>query len=188
MMGRVLRHRLAAAAATAIVAATAIAQEEPRSYAVPTRGTLTLQVPADWYDEPRVGPTGIPSIRFFDRVQPPREFDMSVSILWTPPGASPYAVKASLRGLVQKAAEDVAPGAAEPELPLREFPVEGGSGFLFEATAKAPKAGEPAHLTRGAIAAGDVTLTFTILTIEPKTPAIGRALEMLRTARREAAQ
>ncbi len=187
-MGRTLRQRLAIAAAATIVAAAAMAQDEPRSYAVPARGTLTLQVPPDWYDEPRVGPTGIPSIRFFDRVQPPREFDMSVSILWTPPGASPYTVKASLRALVQKAAEDVAPGAAEPELPLREFPVEGGSGFLFEATAKTPKAGEPAYLTRGALAAGDVTLTFTILTTEPKAPAIAHAIEMLRTARRDAAQ
>jgi hypothetical protein len=113
---------------------------------------------------------------------------MSVSILWTPPGGSPYAGKESLRGLVQKAAEDVAPGAAEREFPLREIPVEGGSGFLFEATAKAPRDGDPAHLTRGALAAGDVTLTFTILTAEPKSPAAVRAVEMLRAAKREAAQ
>lgn len=188
MTGRRLRDRLAAAAAATLLAAAAIAQEEPRSYAVPARGTLTLHVPADWYDEPRVGPTGIPSIRFFDRVEPPREFDLSVSVVWAPPGASRYAAKTALRALVQQAAEDVAPGAAERELPLREFPVEGGSGFLFEATAKTPRAGEPAHLTRGAIAAGDVTLTFTILTAEPKTPAIARALEMLRTARQDAAR
>jgi hypothetical protein len=187
-MTRRLRSRLAAAAAAALVAAAAFAQEEPRSYAVPGRGTLTLQVPAEWFDEPKVGPTGIPSIRFFDRVEFPRRFDMSVSILWTPPGGSPYAAKESLRGLVQKAAEDVAPGAAERELPLREIQVEGGSGFLFEATAKAPRDGDPAHLTRGALAAGDVTLTFTILAAEPKSPAVVRAVEMLRAAKREAAQ
>lgn len=187
-MRRALRHRLAAGAAAALVAAAALAQEEPRTYAVPGRGTITLQVPADWYDEPKVGPSGIPSIRFFDRVEFPRRFDMSVSILWTPPGASPYAGKESLRGLVQKAAEDVAPGAAERELPLREIQVEGGSGFLFEATAKAPRDGDPAHLIRGALAAGDVTFTFTILTAEPKSPAAVHAVEMLRGAKREAAQ
>jgi hypothetical protein len=186
-MTRRLRSRLAAAAAAALVAAAAFAQDEPRRYAIPARGTLTLQVPADWYDEPKAGPTGIPSIRFFDRVEAPRGFDMSVSILWTPPGASPYANKASLRGLVQKAAEDVAPGAAERDLPLKEVPIEGGSGFLFEATAKAPREGEPAYLTRGALAAGDITLTFTILASEPKSPAVVRAIEMLRTAQRESA-
>jgi hypothetical protein len=187
-MARGLRTRLAAALIAAFSAATALAQEEPRAYAVPARGTLTLQVPADWFDEPKVGPTGIPSIRFFDRVEAPRGFDMSTTVLWTPPGASPYGSKASLRTLVEKAAEDVAPGAAEREFPLREFPVENGAGFLFEATARNAKPGEPAYLTRGALGAGDLTITFTILTTDPKSPAIARAIEMLRSVRREAAQ
>ena len=188
MIRRTLRIRLAAALAAALVAAAALAQEELRSYVVPARGTLTLQVPLDWYDEPKIGPTGIPSIRFFDRVEVPRGFEMSATVLWTPPGASPYGSKASLRALVQKAAEDVAPGAAERDFPLQEFPVEGGAGFLFEATAKAVRPGEPAYLTRGALGAGDVTITFTILTTERKSPAIAQAIEMLRAARREAAQ
>ena len=188
MTARRLRIRLAAALAAALVAATALAQDEPRRYAVPGRGTLTLQVPSDWYDEPKVGPTGIPSIRFFDRIESPRGFDMSTTVLWTPPGASPYGTKASLRALVQKAAEDVAAGAAEREFPLREFPVEGGAGFAFDATAKGAQPGEPAFLTRGALGTGDLTITFTILTTDRKSAAIDRAIEMLRTARREAAQ
>jgi hypothetical protein len=185
---RRLRTRLAAAAAAALLAASALAQEEPRSYPVPGRGTLTLQVPTDWFDEPKPGPTGIPALRFFDRLQPPREFEMSATVLWTAPGGSPYASKASLRALVEKAAADVAPGAAERELPLREFPVEGGAGFMFEASARSAQPGEPAFLTRGALAAGDLTITFTILTTDRTSPAIGRAIEMLRTARREAGQ
>jgi hypothetical protein len=187
-MARGLRTRLGVALLAALVATLALAQEEPRTYTVPARGKLTFQVPADWYDEPKIGPTGIPSIRFFDRVETPRGFEMSTTVLWTPPGASPYGSKASLRALVQKAAEDVAPGAAEREFPLREFPVEGGAGFLFEATAKAAKPGEPAYLTRGALGAGDLTITFTILTTERQSPTIAQAIEMLRTARRDAAQ
>jgi hypothetical protein len=185
---RSLRLRLAAALAAALIAAAALAQEEPRAYVVPARGTLTLQVPADWFDEPKVGATGIPSIRFFDRVEAPRGFDMSTTVLWTPPGASPYGSKASLRALVQKAAEDVAPGAAEREFPLQEFPVEDGAGFLFEATARSAEPGEPAYLTRGALGAGDLTITFTILTTERRSPAIAQAIEMLRSARRDASQ
>jgi hypothetical protein len=180
--------RLAAAAAAALLAAGALAQEEPRTYPVPGRGTLTLQVPAEWFDEPKPGPTGIPSLRFFDRLQPPRDFEMSATVLWTGPGGSPYGSKANLRALVEKAAADVAPGAAERELALQEFPVEGGAGFMFEASARSAQPGEPAYLTRGALAAGDLTITFTILTTDRKTPAVGRAIEMLRTARREGGQ
>ena len=188
MTARALRIRLAAALIAAFTAATALAQQEPRSYPFPGRGTLTLQVPSDWFDEPKIGPTGIPSIRFFDRIESPRPFEMSTTVLWTPPGASPYGSKASLRALVEKAAEDVAPGAAERELPLREFPLENGAGFLFEATARGAQPGEPAHLTRGALGAGDLTITFTILTTDPKSPAIAQAIGMLRSVRREAAQ
>jgi hypothetical protein len=188
VMARGLRIRFAAALFTALAVTVALAQDEPRSYAVAARGTLTLQVPSGWYDEPKVGPTGIPSIRFFDRVETPRGFEMSTTVLWTPPGASPYGSKASLRALVQKAAEDVAPGAAEREFPLREFPVEDGAGFLFEATARNAKPGEPAFLTRGALGSGDLTITFTILTTDRKSPAIAQAIEMLRTARRDATQ
>ena len=188
MMARGLRTRLAVALIAALAATAALAQVEPRTYVVPARGKLTLQVPADGYDEPKVGPTGIPSIRFFDRVETPRAFEMSTTILWTPPGASPYGSKASLRALVEKAAEDIASGAAEREIPLREFPVENGAGFHFEATAKGAQPGEPAYLTRGALGAGDLTITFTILTTDPKNPAIGQAIEMLRSVRREAVQ
>lgn len=181
-------RRLAAAAAAAFLASSAAAQQEVRAYDVPARGKLELAVPADWYDEPKVAPSGIPTIRFFDRIETPRAFDMSVTVLWSPPGASPYAQKNQLRALVAKAAEDVAPGAAERELPLQEFAVENGAGFYFEATAKGAQPGEPAHLTRGALAAGDVTITFTILVTDRKSPAIAQAIEMLRTAQREPAQ
>jgi hypothetical protein len=180
--------RLAAAAAAAILASAAAAQQEDRAYDIPGRGTLTLSVPADWYDEPKAGPSGIPTIRFFDRVEAPRALDISVTVLWSPPGASPYVAKSQLRALVAKAAEDVVPGAAERELPLQELAVENGAGFYFEATAKSAQPGEPAYLTRGALAAGDVTITFTILAIERKSQGVAQAIEMLRTARREAAQ
>jgi hypothetical protein len=183
---RAPRSRLVALLAAATLAGAAFAQDEPRTYDVPARGKLTLAVPSNWYDQPRTDPTGILSIRFFDEIKPPREFDMSITVLWTPPGMSPYGSRPGVRALVQQAADDVAQGAAERNLPLQEFPIENGAGFLFEARAKDAKPGEPAYLTRGALASGDVTITFTILTMDPKSPAIGRAIEMLRGARREA--
>jgi hypothetical protein len=180
-------RRLAAALAAALALhAPALAQEDDRTYAVPGRGKLTMSVPAAWYDEPRVGPTGIPSVRFFDRVESPKGFDMSVTIVWTPPGASPYSNRGALRTLVQQAAEDVAPGAAERELKIQEFAMEDGAGYMFQATAKNAQPGEPAYLTRGAIASGDLMLTFTILTAERGAPAAAQAIKMLQSARRSA--
>jgi hypothetical protein len=177
-------RRLAAALAAVLVAAPALGQEDQRTYKVPGRGTITMSVPAAWYDEPRTGPTGIPSVRFFDRIENPKGFDMSVTIVWAPPGTSPYAHRGALHGLVKQAADDVAAGAAEKTLQIQEFAIENGAGFLFQATAKGAKPGEPAHLTRGAIASGDLMITFTILTAERGDPAIAQAIGMLQSARR----
>ena len=177
--------RLAAALAAALALATPVhSQSDERTYTVPGRGRLTMSVPAAWFDEPRVGPTGIPTVRFFDRIENPKTFDMSVTIVWAPPGASPYASPGPLRDLVQQAAADVAPGAAERQLPVLEFAMENGTGFLFRATSKNAQPGEPANLTRGALASGDLMITFTILTAERGDPAIAQAIKMLQSARR----
>jgi hypothetical protein len=175
---------LAAAAAALALAAPARAQQDERSYAVPGRGKVTMSVPAAWFDEPRTGPTGIPTVRFFDRIENPKTFDMSVTLVWTPPGASPYASPGPLRTLVEQAAQDVAPGAAEKQLPVLEFAMENGSGFLFRATSKNAQPGEPAYLTRGALSSGDLMITFTILTAERGDPAVAQAIKMLQSARR----
>lgn len=59
-----------------------------------------------------------------------------------------------------------------------------GLGYYFQATIKAPPAGEWPHLTRGAIVVGDLLVTFTIFAAEPGAPAVERALRMLKSARR----
>jgi hypothetical protein len=64
--------------------------------------------------------------------------------------------------------------------------MENGAGFLFRATSKNAQPGEPAHLTRGALASGDLMITFTILTLERGEPAIAQAIKMLQSARRAA--
>jgi len=45
--------RVAAGLVAAAVASAALAQEAPRAYSVPGRGKVELEVPVDWYDEPR---------------------------------------------------------------------------------------------------------------------------------------
>jgi hypothetical protein len=182
-----LRVLVAAAALLAsLCAGPAWAQTEPRSYVVPGRGRLVLDVPGDWYDEPKLAPGGVPNIRFFDRVEPPRAFEMAVSVVWSAPGASPYGSPAQVRKLVEDAAQEIAPGAQEQNLTVQEIQVDAGYGFLFRATAKNAQPGQPLHLVRGAITSGEVMMAFSILTLQRGSPDVLRALEMLKTARREA--
>lgn len=177
---------LAAAALLAcLLAAPAWAQTEPRAYPVPGRGRLVLDVPGDWYDEPKLGPGGVPSLRFFDRIEPPRGFEMAVSIVWSAPGATPYGSPAQVRKLVEDAAEEIAPGAQEQNLTVQEIQVDAGHGFLFRATARNAQPGQPMHLVRGAITSGEVMMAFSILTLQRGSPDVLRALDMLKNARRE---
>ena len=176
--------RVAAGLVVAAVASAALAQEAPRAYAVPGRGKVELEVPVDWYDEPRPRIGGLPSVRFFDRLGPRPPLDLSITIAWSTSKQPSFANPERLRAFVTQSAEDVATAAAEPRLDLREIEGASGLGYYFQATIKAPPAGEWPNLTRGAIVVGDLLVTFTILAAEPGTPAVERALKMLKSARR----
>ncbi len=178
--------RLTAAllATAAFLLPAAAADGELRGWNVPGRGKLEMVVPSDWYDDPR-GPAGtLPRVRFFDRlgVRPP--FEMTVTIAWSTGKEASFKDPARLRAFVSQSAEEVAPGTAEKRLPLREFEGDSGRGYYFQATIQSPNAGTWPNLTQGAYVAGDLLLAFSILTAEPKSPAVERAIAMLKTARR----
>jgi len=176
--------RLAAGIVAAAVASAAVAQEAPRAYPVPGRGKVELEVPRDWYDEPRPRIGGLPSVRFFDRLGPRPPLDMSITIAWSTAKQPSFANPDRLRAFVAQSAEEIAPAAAEPRLDLRELEGASGVGYYFQATLKEPPAGEWPNLTRGAIVVGDLLVTFTLLAAEPGAPAVERALRMLKSARR----
>jgi hypothetical protein len=113
-----------------------------------------------------------------------RKLDLSITIAWSTGKQPSFANPERLRAFVSQSAEDVATAAAEPRLDLREIEGASGLGYYFQATIKAPPAGEWPHLTRGAIVVGDLLVTFTILAAEPGVPAVERALRMLKSARR----
>jgi hypothetical protein len=176
--------RLAAGIVAAAVASAAVAQEAPRAYPVPGRGKVELEVPRDWYDEPRPRIGGLPSVRFFDRLGPRPPLERSITIAWSIAKQPSFANSNRLRAFVAQTAEEIAPGAAEPRLDLRELEGASGVGYYFQATLKEPPADEWPNLTRGAIVVGDLLVTFTILAAEPGAPAVERALRMLKSARR----
>jgi hypothetical protein len=176
--------RLAAGLVAAAVASAALAQEAPRAYDVSGRGKVQFLVPDAWFDAPRPRPGGLPSVRFFDKLGPHPPFEMSITIAWSTRKPPSYADPQRLRAFVAQAADDVAAAAAEPPPDLREIEGASGLGYYFQATIKAPLAGEWPHLTRGAIVVGDLLVTFTIFAAEPAAPAVERALRMLKSARR----
>ena len=179
-----MRRAAALLAALAILLPAHAADGELRAWPVPGRGKLEMIVPADWYDDPR-GPQGaLPRVRFFDRLGPRPPFDMTVTIAWSTGKEASYKDPARLRAFVAQSADDLASAAVEKRFPLREIEGENGVGYYFRATIQSPVGGAWPNLTQGAFVAGDLLLAFSILTQDPKSPAIEQAIAMLRTARR----
>jgi hypothetical protein len=179
-----MRRAAALFAALAVLVPAHAADGELRAWPVPGRGKLEMVVPADWYDDPRSPQGALPRVRFFDRLGPRPPFDMTVTIAWSTSKEASYKDPARLRAFVAQSADDVAAGAVEKSFPLREIAGDNGVGYLFRATIRTPVAGAWPHLTQGAFVAGDLLLAFSILTQDPKSPAIEQAIAMLRTARR----
>lgn len=177
-------HLGAVAALTAVSLAAAAADGELRAYSVPGHGKVEMVVPADWYDEPRQPPGGLPTVRFVDRLGSRPALDMSVTIAWSVGNEPSYTDAGRLRAFVSRAAHEAAGVATEPLLLLRELEGASGVGYYFQATIKSPLAGQPPHLTQGAIVVGSLLLTFTVFTADTKAPFVERALAMLKTARR----
>jgi hypothetical protein len=160
------------------------ADGELRAWPIPGRGKLEMIVPSDWYDDPRGPQGGLPRVRFFDRLGPRPPFEMTVTIAWSTGKEASYKDPGRLRSFVAQSADDLASATVEKRFPLREIQSEHGVGYFFQATIQSPTAGAWPNLTQGALVTGDLLLAFSILTNDPKSPAIERAVAMLRTARR----
>jgi hypothetical protein len=180
-----MRRAAALLAALALLLPAHAADGDLRAWPVPGRGKLEMIVPADWYDDPR-GAQGaaLPRVRFFDRLGPRPPFDMTVTVAWSTGKEASFKDPARLRAFVAQSADDLAAGTVEKRFPLREIAGENGVGYYFRATIQSPVSGAWPNLTQGAFVAGDLLLAFSILTQDPKSPAVEQAFGMLRTARR----
>jgi len=180
-----MRRAAALLAALVLLLPAHAADGELRGWPVPGRGKLEMVVPSDWYDDPRAASgAALPRVRFFDRLGPRPPFEMTVTIAWSTGKEASFKDPARLRAFVAQTADDVAGGTIEKRLPLREIAGENGVGYYFRATIQSPVGGAWPNLTQGAFVAGDLLLAFSILTQDPKSPAIEQAIAMLRTARR----
>ncbi len=179
-----MRRAAALLVALAALLPAHAADRELRVWPIPGRGKLEMVVPADWYDDPRGLPGALPRVRFFDQLGPRPPFDMTVTIAWSSGKEPSFKDPARVRAFVAQSAEDVASAAVEKRLPLQEIKGENGIGYFFQATLQSPAQGGWPNLTQGAYVVGDLLLAFSIVTAEPKSPAVDQAMQMLRTAQR----
>jgi len=63
---------------------------------------------------------------------------------------------------------------------IRTLKVDGGTGYYFSATDRAPNPGEYKYLTQGMLPVGELVVTFTILSNDGGEAAVSAALTLLR--------
>lgn len=141
-------------------------------------GVLILPVPPGWVEElRRPSDEGPPAINFHGSGRG----DFRVFVVPFPGGG------ADVAGMVRGAARGIAPLAAEEQIEVKPL---GGDmrGYWFGYTDRSlagtvPPEGEYIYTVQGAALVGDLALTFTVLTNDPKSAAVAATLRMVRGAR-----
>lgn len=171
-------QRALIALAFAAAAAHALAGEERFTYT--PDAALAFNFPDEWKHERLAGSTTI--------VLTPRAgkgFRVQLTPLVGADGSLPRTDTASLRGIVEEAAQEALPRVEEKSLPLQFFFGPYGRGFYIAATEKNPKPPESLkHLIQGVISVQGIAVKFTILTSEEARSAEEAALQVIKSARR----
>ena len=146
-----------------LACAAVLAQETPkvRRYTVAEHGVLKLSVPPEWTDRVE-SERGMPPTIVL--TSPGGDVVLQVTALWSPDGDPAFNSTENIHAGVAQAAEAVQPTAVERKLVLRPLKTASGEGRFFWATDRAPKAGEYEYMANGAVPAGQLLLSFTVLT------------------------
>lgn len=171
--------RSSSAIAITVFALQALAAEE--RLALPGGGALVLPVPYGWKQERQSGPVLTLSLT----PDAGNSFQVLVSPLVRPNGATVPADPESLRRLVSSGAQHALSQAVEKTLPVQDFRGGNAQGSYFSATDRAPKPGEFKYMTQGAASIQGLPVTFTILSNSDGNAATESAFRMLKAARRE---
>lgn len=177
--------RLLIAFLVGVLAATVSFADEAkatRSFPLPQMGKLELTMPAEWRDQLRQPPQGLPPTIVLAPATG-NSFQVLITPLWAVRPGMVVPGKDEIRRLVQGAANQAKRQAVEKAIPLRELTGFSGAGYYFTATDKAPKPGEFKYLTQGTVRVGKIALTFTVLTNDGAEAALSGSLEMLKFAR-----
>ena len=94
----------------------------------------------------------------------------------------PAGWKDEVRQNVERGIAAVKSQALEKEIRVIEFPGKSGAGYYFEATDRAPKAGEYKFLRHGMLMVDDLLVAFAILTNDREEQVMRDAMDMMRSA------
>lgn len=150
--------------------------------ALPDRESLVIDVPAGWRSQVNRPRSDLPPTIVLGSPNP-RAFQVLVTPIW-PMGNAQAPSRSDIQTLVQGAADNARSKAVEKTLSLAELSGPGLFGYYFAATDRSPEPNGYKFLTQGAMAFGELRITFTILTNEDSKSATAAALSMLRTLRR----
>jgi hypothetical protein len=192
------RHRLApslaivglllglAGSARAAGPDAAAGTDQSRTYRVPGRGTVVLDLPSGWRDSVRQPPQGLPPTIEFAPASG-SDFSVLITILWKQSGGA--TTPEEIRKVVEASGTEALSGSVEKELKLQ--PLDGAefAGLYYSLTDRTIKEGKRKEgewrcMAQGSGSLGDLALTFTILTHSADAPERSLALAMLKGARR----
>lgn len=144
------------------------------------QGLLTLIVPREWNDRQSELVLELPRTIRFSSLE--GRFEVLFSGRWSSRSDPDVMAPDFVFAVTTYGAKVVAAQAAEQEIEVLPLPNSAGEAYLYSVTDKDPQPGEYRYLTQGAVNVQGLICTFTILTHERDSPAIGEAIEMIRTA------
>jgi hypothetical protein len=148
------------------------------------RGAVLLSIPSAWREEvSRPNPDGPPTITLSPATS--ADFQVLITPIWPANTSIPRLTPQSLRALVSSGADKTKSQALEKEIPVLDMVGSSVFGSYFSATDRAPKPGEYINLTQGILALEELRVTFTVLSNGDPAVALGPALKVLRSLRRE---
>jgi len=179
-----MRSRSIGIALVTMVLATAGWAQKPaetKQFPVPGHGRLQVAVPAGWTVETRQAPKAdLPSTFLFTPVSGPA-FRLLVTPLGSPTGEPGFNTPDWIKTQISRIRDLRLRVGIEKEAPLHEIRSKAGLGYWFSVTDPAPKPGEYEHLTQGALPAGDLCVSFTVLTHVAPPEGVADALALLAT-------
>jgi len=140
-----------------------------------------LDIPAAWdekFDTPQKGMA--PGVWL--TAHQGASFNVLITPLFGTPIGEAVADDLKMHAIVESAARDALPHAAETTIPVQGLSGPRVHGFYFFATDRAPAPGEWKYLTQGMVNIDGVPFAFTILTNDGQEAVAKSALELIRNA------
>ena len=173
-MNRFVVALLGTVLSAAAMAADFVAQVQGRE-------GLVLTLPAGWSAHLDQSQPGLPptvKITSADRTA----FQVLITPIPTTGGRSNSPTE--IRKLVERGLDNIKASAVESSISIQELAASDKAGYYFSATDRQPEPEGYKYLTQGALAFGDLKVTFTVLTNRQQGEVARQVIDMLRSAKR----